>query len=68
VVLDWNDDPTPGVRFAIYKLTGDGSEPTLLVGTTAERLFVHQGAAGAAESYFYRVTAIDACGSESTLD
>ena len=68
IVLDWSNDPAVGTRFAVYKLSGNGLGQGLLVGTTAERLFIHEGAATAPESYFYRITAIDACGGESEID
>jgi hypothetical protein len=68
ILLDWNDDPAMGSRFAVYKLDGDGLGQALLVGTTDARQFVHSGAAGGLESYFYRVATIDACGGEGPLD
>ena len=68
VVLDWSDDPTPGTRFAIYKLGGSGFGDPVLIGTTDTRTFVHEGAGPAGESFSYRVSAIDACGNESALE
>jgi hypothetical protein len=68
VVLDWTDDPAPGERFAVYKLTGPGYAEAVRIGTTTERSFTHVGAATSAESFAYRVSSLDVCGNESPLD
>ena len=68
VVLDWAQDPVQGSRYAIYKLTGPGLGTAIRVGTTTSRTFVHPGAVLATESFFYRVSAVDACGGESALE
>jgi len=65
VLLDWSDDPAPGTRFVVYKFSGAGLAEALRVGSTSARSFVHEGAALATEDFFYRVTAVDACGNES---
>ncbi len=67
VVIDWSADPSGGARFVVYRLTGTMLERGLRLGSTAARTFVHQDAALAQESFFYRVTAVDACGNESVL-
>ena len=66
VILDWNDDPLPGTRFAVYTLGGPGFDEPVRIGTTEGRSFVHEGAAASSASYAYRVSRIDACGNESS--
>lgn len=65
IVLDWTDDPAPGSRFIVYRLSGGAFVDALRVGTSEERRFVHRGAVGAVEDFYYRVSAVDACGQES---
>jgi fibronectin type 3 domain-containing protein len=67
VILDWTDDPVQGKRFAVYRLDGAGLADALRVGTTSARSFVHEEAATSGDDFYYRVTAIDACGAESAL-
>jgi hypothetical protein len=67
VVLDWSGDAAPGTRFAVYSLEGPRFEAALRVGTTGERRFVHAGAALSNRPFAYRVSALDACGRESSL-
>ncbi len=68
IVLDWTTDPVAGTRFVIYKLAGTDFSEATRIGSTDQRTFVHEGAAPAAVSFYYRVTAIDACGNESALE
>ena len=68
-VLDWTDDPVSGTRFVVYKLFGAGFSESVRIGSTDTRTFRHEGAALAIdEDFYYRVTVIDACGNESTLE
>lgn len=68
VVLDWSADPVSATRYAVYKLTGAGFSEAVRIGTTATKSFVHEGAALSGEDFFYRVSAVDACGNESALE
>jgi hypothetical protein len=65
VLIDWNADPVQGSRFVVYSLNGPGFTDGLRIGSADGRDFVHEGAVSAGESFFYRVTAVDACGNES---
>ncbi len=67
VVLDWTAEAVQASRYVIYKLAGPGFGTAIRVGTTTSKTFVHQGAALAGEDFYYRVTAVDACGGESAL-
>ncbi len=67
VVLDWTADPAPGTRFAVYKLGGAAFGEAVRIGTSDGRTFVHEGAALSGEDFYYKVSAIDACGNESAL-
>jgi Zn-dependent metalloprotease len=67
VVLDWTADPVEATRFVIYKLTGPDFSESVRIGSTDQRTFAHVGAAMANESFYYRVTAVDSCGNESSL-
>ncbi len=64
VILDWSTDPAPGVRFVVYSLDGAAFELPTAVGSTDSRSFVHAGAVGSAQSFFYRVVPVDACGNQ----
>ena len=66
VVLDWTADPVNGTRFAVYQVFGTGFSETIRVGTADGKTFVHEGAALSGEDFYYRVSAIDDCGNEST--
>jgi len=69
VVLDWTADPVAGERFVVYKLLGPDFSEAVRIGTTDVRTFRHAGAALAFdEDFYYRVTAVDACGQESALE
>ncbi len=68
VVLDWTGDPVQATRYAVYKLTGAGLVEAVRIGTTTAKTFVHEDAAPAPESFFYRVSAINACGEEGPLE
>ncbi len=68
VVLDWTDDPAPGTRFVIYKLLGPAFDQPVRIGTTDARSFVHAGAAQSPESFAYRVSTVNVCGTESALE
>jgi len=65
VSIDWSADPAEGSRFVVYSLSGTGFSEAIRVGSADDRTFVHEGALSSEESYFYRVTAVDACGNES---
>ncbi len=65
VILDWTADPNPGSSFVVYRLSGPAFTDRLRIGTTATRTFTHEAAALAAEDFYYLVTAVDACGTES---
>jgi len=67
VVIDWIADPVAGSRFAVYALGGATFDVPVRVGTVDGRVFVHEGAALSSSDFYYRVTAIDACGNESSL-
>lgn len=67
VVLDWTADPVSATRYVVYKLTGPGLSQAVRIGTTGTKQFVHAGAATSGESFYYRVSAVDACGNESGL-
>jgi hypothetical protein len=66
VVLDWTTDPAPGARFAVYLLSGPQFQTAVRIGTTDTRTFRHEGAATLPSDLAYRVSAIDACGNESS--
>ncbi|HEX6852131.1 MAG TPA: M36 family metallopeptidase [Candidatus Polarisedimenticolaceae bacterium] len=68
VVLDWTADPVAGTRFVVYRLGGPALEEAVRIGTTQTRTFVHPGAASAPESFYYRVSAVNACGVEGALE
>ncbi|MCP3980903.1 MAG: hypothetical protein GY716_16495 [bacterium] len=68
VVLDWTADPVAGDKYVVYKLTGPQLDVPLRIGTVEGKTFVHEGAAPAAESFRYRVSAVDDCGNESGLE
>ncbi len=68
VVLDWSADPVNAVRYVVYKLAGADFSEAVRIGTAETKSFVHEGAALSGESFFYRVSAVDACGNESALE
>ena len=65
VVIEWTGDSAPAQRFVVYTLSGDQFELPLSVGTTQTQTFTHSEALNSADSYFYRVGAVDECGNES---
>jgi hypothetical protein len=68
VVLDWTPDPVVGTRYLVYRLDGPTFADATLVGTTDTKTFVHEGAMLSNAAFNYRVSAVDACANESTLD
>ncbi len=67
IVLDWSADPVLAARFVVYELSGPDFATAVRVGTTSSRTFVHAGAAFSGEDFYYRVAAVNACGTESAL-
>ena len=67
VVIDWDLDPVVGERYVIYQLSGPDFSEEIRIGSTANRSFVHEGALNNPDSFYYRVSAVDACGNESDL-
>ncbi len=65
VVLDWTADAVSATRYAVYRVFGSGFSDAVRIGTSDTKTFVHEGAALSAEDFYYRVSAIDACGNES---
>lgn len=65
VVLDWAADPVSATRYAVYRVFGPGFTESVRIGTSDTKSFVHEGGALSAEDFYYRVSAIDACGNES---
>lgn len=68
VIVDWSQDPSGSARYVVYKLTGPAFAEALRIGSTESKTFTHSGAALTGESFYYRVSAVDACGNESALD
>ena len=68
IVLDWSADSAAATSYAVYLLSGTGLTESVRAGTTFTKSFVHAGAAlpGADDTIIYRITAVDACGQEST--
>ncbi|MDX1388798.1 MAG: hypothetical protein R3344_06385, partial [Acidobacteriota bacterium] len=67
VLIDWTGDPVSATTYVVHQLSGSQFEVEIDVGSTTMKSFIHQGAALSGEDFFYRVTAIDACGNESPL-
>lgn len=67
VVIDWSADPVDGTRYIVYALSGPTFGDAVAVGSTTTKSFVHIGARSAAQSFYYRVVAVDACGNLSPL-
>ncbi len=65
MVIDWTEANARGERFVVYELNGATFDQALAVGSTPTSSFVHEGVVGSPEIFFYRVSAIDACGNES---
>ncbi len=70
IVLDWSADSIAATSYAVYLLSGTGLTESVRAGTTFTKSFVHAGAAlpGADDTIIYRITAVDACGQESTQE
>ena len=68
VVIDWTDDPISATRYVVHQLIGPDLGEGVDIGSTMSKSFVHEGAALSDDGFFYRVTAIDACGNESPLE
>ena len=67
VVLDWSADPVSAGRYAVYRLSGSTLSDEVRIGTSDGKTFVHEGAVLSGDDFYYRVTAIDACGQESPV-
>ncbi|HUD72311.1 MAG TPA: hypothetical protein VMQ62_10145 [Dongiaceae bacterium] len=68
VLLDWSADPVNAPGYAVYLRSGTNLGTAVRLGTTTTKSFVHAGGAAAlGENFYYEVTAVDACGRESTL-
>jgi hypothetical protein len=69
IVIDWSADPVAAVSYNVYLLSGPGFSQWVRAGSTPSKTFVHPGAAQLTnEDFFYRVSAVDACGAESPLN
>ncbi len=67
ILLDWAADPVVATSYNVYLLSGEDFSQAIRAGSTTSKGFVHAGAALAPENFFYRVTAVNACGQESAL-
>ncbi len=67
VVLDWSSEPVSATRYVVYKLEGSSYGDAVSIGSTGTTTFVHTDAGLSGADFFYRVTAVDACGNESGL-
>jgi len=66
IVLDWSADPVSAPAYNVYLRFGAGLATVVRLGTTTTKSFIHAGGAlFTGESFYYEVTAVDACGRES---
>jgi hypothetical protein len=66
VVLDWSQSGTTSARFGVYVATTPTFAGAVLIGTTDQLTFTHDGAALAPQDLYYLVSAFDICGNESS--
>jgi hypothetical protein len=64
--IDWSVNPVD-TRAVVYHVSGCGPSGRLKLGSTEGNVFVHEGAALAAEGFNYRVTFVDECGNEQAF-
>ena len=66
IVIDWSADPVSATSYNVYLMSGADLSQALRAGSTTSKSFVHKGAALlTGQNFFYRVSAVDACGQES---
>ena len=68
VVLSWTADPVSAPRYVAYRVAGPAYDQPVRIGSTSGRSFTHENAALLPEAIFYFVSAVNACGQESTID